>query len=198
MNNVTQFFKEVKIEITEISLLHGTSCVGILRQETFLTPGSPGLGLGVNGVPSPTPTPRSSSGSNSGGVVVKPYFNVFSTDSRSTEILNVEGGRQNCFLSILVFLLESLKVAAETSNTTSTTTSFHSATSRMRSGSDGLRDFHDGDLGSNPRRNVLSGPVYVSSVIRDISLEIFQSRDLSSLFDYLSGYGIDCRLPTTR
>ena len=103
------------------------------------------------------------------------------------------------FLSIIVFLLESLKVASEASNTTSSTTS--SATSHKHKWSGGggggggglLRGYGDGDLGVG--RSPLSGSVYVSPVIRDISFEVFQVRDINSLFDYLSGFGLDCHLP---
>ena len=151
-------------EISDITLAHGAPSVGILRQETYLpqgSPGAPGSGvkLGVAGILGLSPGGKSS-------IIAKPCFNVFSTDSRITEILNVEIGRQNCFLSIIVFLLESMKVAAATS----------SGNKRGSGGLGGMRQLEN---------------IYVSPVIRDVCLEVFEMRDITSLFDYLSGMGFE-------
>ena len=48
-------------------------------------------------------------------------FSVFSADRSHVEILEVEEGRQNCFAALLVFLLQSLRVAVQTAATVAST-----------------------------------------------------------------------------
>ena len=126
--------------------------MGLLRQETLQAQGSPGSGI------KSSLSPGAALGGN---IVAKPHFNVFCVDSRCTDILTVEIGRQNCFMSIIVFLLKSVKSAAEASIT------------------------HYRAVGGT------SG-VYVSPVLRDICLEVFQMRDISALLDLLVTLGLDC------
>lgn len=90
-----------------------------------------------------------------GGSAAKPHFDVFCTDSRLMEILTIESGRQNCFMSIIVFLLKSLKAATE------------GQVSHYRGG----------------------GGKYVAPVTEEACLEVFQTRDIDSLIEYL---GFDC------
>jgi hypothetical protein len=42
----------------------------------------------------------------------RPHFNVFSADGRVVEVLEVDGGRSNCFLCIIVFLLQTMVTAS--------------------------------------------------------------------------------------
>ena len=114
--------------------------------------GSPGSGVKPN-LPPGAPL--------GGNIIAKPHFNVFCAESRSTDILSVEMGRQNCFTSIIIFLLKSVKTAAEASVT------------------------HHRTVGGT------SG-VYVSPVLRDVCLEVFQVKDMSSLLDLLDALGLDC------
>ena len=48
-------------------------------------------------------------------------FNVFSADRSQIDVLEVEEGRQNCFAALLVFLLQSLRVAVQTAATVAST-----------------------------------------------------------------------------
>jgi hypothetical protein len=139
-------------EISELLTSQSSPLVGILRQETLMAQGSPGSGV------KPSLSPGTSLGGN---VIAKPHFNVFCVDSRCTDILTVEMGRQNCFTSIIVFLLKSLKTAAEASVT------HH----RTMGGTSGM---------------------YVSPVLRDVCLEVFQVKDISSLLDLMATLGMDC------
>ena len=139
-------------ETSELLTSQGSPVVGILRQETLMAQGSPGSGVKPN-LPPGAPL--------GGNIIAKPHFNVFCAESRSTDILSVEMGRQNCFTSIIIFLLKSVKTAAEASVT------------------------HHRTVGGT------SG-VYVSPVLRDVCLEVFQVKDMSSLLDLLDALGLDC------
>ena len=100
-------------DIPELSSAHTStqgpgSLIGILRLDS-LSSHSPGTGTGTgagagHGIKYP---------GMGGGSAAKPHYDVFCTDSRLTEILTIESGRQNCFMSIIVFLLKSLKAATE-------------------------------------------------------------------------------------
>jgi hypothetical protein len=131
--------------------------LGILRQENATLPGSPGgnispgAGINLGG--------KILSGGKGIGLVVKPCFSVFSTDNKFTEILTIEDGRQNSFLSVIVFLLESLRAIMRGYNS-----------SRAGDGQNG---------------------VYVSSVINDLCLEVFQMRDINAVLDYFTNLGMD-------
>ena len=112
-------------EVAELGSAH-SNCVGIIRQEAQQTAQSPGgmyssgHGSGVKNIMSP--------GVQSMGVGnTPPHFNVFCADSRCADILVVEDGRQNCYMAIIVFLLTSVKNAAESSLTHSRTVGGHSA-----------------------------------------------------------------------
>jgi hypothetical protein len=82
-------------------------------------------------------------------------------DGRNIEILEIEEGRQNCFLCILIFMLESLKVGVNVS-------------------------LEHNKLSSQPQSGI-----YLSPVIRDICLEVFNVKDVAGLLDYLYGFGLD-------
>mmetsp|Transcript_17945 Transcript_17945/g.17260 ORF Transcript_17945/g.17260 Transcript_17945/m.17260 type:complete len:456 (+) Transcript_17945:749-2116(+) len=153
--------------ISTIASVTGTPLVGILRQENAsINPTSPGLGspgfaLGV------------SPGTPKNGVLIKPNFSVFMVDGRCIEVLEVEEGRQNCFLSILIFLLESLKIGVQNSHG-----------KKVEAVNISLE--HNTKINSQ----VQSG-ISLSPVIRDICLEIFNVRDVPGLLDYLYGFGLD-------
>ena len=157
-------------DIPELSCAHttthgpGSPLVGILRHENLSSQsaGSHGLGPG-------TGTGTGTGHGMGGGPFTKPHFDVFCTDSRLTEILNIESGRQNCFMSIIVFLLRSLKAATEC----------HVSHNRVAGGGGGG----------------VGGGKYVAPVIEEICLEVFQTRDIESLIEYLISIGFDCADP---
>ena len=154
-------------DIPELSCAHttthcpGSPLIGILRHDNLSSqsPGSHGLGFGTG-----TGTGTGTGHGMGGGPIIKPHFDVFCTDSRLTEILNIESGRQNSFMSIIVFLLRSLKAATE------------GHVSYNRAGGGG-------------------GGRYVAPVIEEICLEVFQTRDIESLIEYLISIGFDCADP---
>lgn len=143
-------------DIPELSSAHTStqgpgSLIGILRLDSLSShsPGAHALGTGA-GAGTGFKYPGMG-----GGTAAKPHFDVFCTDSRLTEILTIESGRQNCFMSIIVFLLKSLKAATD------------GQVSHYRGG----------------------GGKYVAPVIEEACLEVFQTRDIDSLIEYL---GFDC------
>lgn len=94
--------------------------VGIMRQEAAIAPALPVAALSVSLLPA--------------GAAPRPHFCVFSADRVAVDLLEVEEGRQNCFASILVFLLQSLRVAVASTSASTVSTGSASGSPRAAGG----------------------------------------------------------------
>ena len=167
-------------EISEISSKFGIPSVGILRQESLVPQGSPGIGTKPV---SPFRANNVSSGTQNSFLVKKQCFSVFSTNFRHTEILNIENGRQNCFLSIIIFVIESLKNSIENSQ------------NKKNHHDDVNEDFNHENRGNGDKmlnQNIPHlGAISISPLISDLCYAIFKIRSTANLVDYLLSLGLD-------
>ena len=166
-------------EIAEISSKFGIPSVGILRQESLVPQGSPGIGTksvsSFRGNKGSSVTHPLEQNQNS-FLVKKQCFNVFSTNSRYTEILNIENGRQNCFSSLIIFVIESVKNSIENSQ------------NKKVQHDEKNEEFHQ----ENRNQNILHlGAISISPLIGDLCCGIFEIRNTASLIDYLLSLGLD-------
>ena len=116
-------------------------------------------------------------------LVKQQCFNVFSTNSRYTEILNIENGRQNCFSSLIIFVIESVKNSIE-----------NSQNRKVQHDEKNEEFYHENRSASGDKQinhNILHlGAISISPLIGDLCCGIFEIRNTASLIDYLLSLGL--------
>lgn len=187
-----------------MSSLYGIPSVGILKQESIVPQGSPGIGT----------KPTSPFGENHGiglsanysgiknqnfSLMKKSSFDVFSSNFRNIEILRVEAGRQNCFMCLIIFVIESLKSNIENSkNKKSINLGRNNETGIGLNEDDRGREKGSEDeilgrsiSGINQNNTQYTGNFCLSPLMSDLCFEIFEIRNTNTLIDYLIGLGFN-------